>query len=433
MRLKQLLVGATSVIAISSVSSVAFAGAVTSKEDISIKTTGGGIKVKSDNGNSFSIGGRIMYDYDNYDGAFNAANDGDTGSESEFRRLRTNIKGTSGKNWAYKLTLDFEDDDEDDANIDTAYLRYKGFEKVDLTLGRDKLPVGLEELTSSKNITTIERSVVTSDFNILAGKPDFLFSAHANFNNLFLQGSLIDEGNEDDDDADAYSVALRAGGKISLGEDNKFIHLAGSYAKRDFGDEGAVGFETEGGVHAISDDLQVNGDQEYEVDDADQYGLEAALVNGPFSLQGEYFSADFDGDTNGAGDISEADVDVDAFYILGSYFLTGESRPYKGSGKFDKIKPKGPRGAWELVAKYEDGEVDPDASAGDIAGFEGDAEYEVITLGVNWYPNQNLKFMLNYLDIDTDGFNAEDGADTLLDTIGEEDGNAFSLRAQYAF
>ena len=108
-----------------------------------------------------------------------------------------------------------------------------------------------------------------------------------------------------------------------------------------------------------------------------------------------------------------------------SYFLTGESRGYKGGvGKFDKVKPNGPRGAWELVAKYEDGEIDPDNQA-------SESEYEILTLGVNWYATNNVKFMLNYLDIDTDNFDSEDG--TPLETLGEEDGNAISLRAQYAF
>ena len=37
------------------------------KEDITISTTGGGIKVKSSKGNQFKIGGRLMYDYDSYD------------------------------------------------------------------------------------------------------------------------------------------------------------------------------------------------------------------------------------------------------------------------------------------------------------------------------------------------------------------------------
>lgn len=405
--------------------SVVHAGAVTSKEEITIKTTGGGLKIKSDNGNSFAIGGRIMYDYDYYNDVYNADNNGDSGSESEFRRTRINIKGTSGKDWAYKMTVDI---DEGDAEIDTGWLSYQGFENVKLFLGRLKAPVGLEELTSSKWISTIERSLVTSDFNILSGKPDFQFQGQLDLNQFFAQAAFIDEGNEDADTKDSYSVALRGGAQFPLGEeDNKFIHAAASYATRDFGDEGTIGFETEGGVHTLPGDIKVQDDADFEVDDADQIGVEAALIYGPFSVQGEYYSADFDGDTNGAGDVSGVDIDVDAFYILGSWFITGESRGsgYKGGvGKFDKIKPKGTKGAWELVAKYEDGEIDPDNQA-------SESEYDLLTLGVNYYATNNVKFMLNYLDFDTDNFDSEDGVP--LATLGEEDGNAVSFRAQYAF
>ena len=422
MRLIQFLVCATSAIAVTSLSSVAFAGAVTSKEEIAISTTGGGIKIKSDNGNEFSIGGRIMYDYDSYDGAYNADFDGDSGSESEFRRTRLNVKGTSGKNWAYKLTVDI---DEGDAEVDTGYIKYQGFENVDLLLGRLKAPAGLEELTSSKWISTVERTVTTSDFGILSGKPDFQAQAQAHFGNFFGQLALIDEGNEDADTKDSYSLALRAGMHFPFGEDNHFLHAAASYADRDFGDEGTIGFETEGAVHALPGDLKVQDDADFEVDDADQFGVELAYVNGPFSAQGELWTAGFNGDTNGAGDISDTDVDVDSYYALLSYFLTGESRSYKGGvGKFDKIKPKNTKGAWELVAKYEDGEIDPDNQA-------DESEFEILTLGVNWYATNNVKFMLNYLDIDTDNFDSEAG--TSLDVLGEEDGNAVSFRAQYAF
>ena len=350
-----------------------------------------------------------MYDYDSYDGAYNADFDGDSGSESEFRRTRLNVKGTSGENWEYKLTIDI---DEGDAEVDTGYIKYQGFENVDLLLGRLKAPAGLEELTSSKWISTIERTVATSDFGILSGKPDFQFQAQAHTGNFFGQLALIDEGNEDIDTNDAYSWALRAGMYFPLGEDNHFLHAAASYADRDFGDQGTIG-------------IKVQNDADFEVNDADQFGVELAYVNGPFSAQGELWSAGFDGDTNGAGDVSETDVDVDSYYLLLSYFLTGESRSYKsGVGKFDKIKPKGNKGAWELVAKYEDGEIDPDNQA-------DESEFEILTLGVNWYATNNVKFMLNYLDIDTDNFESEDGAS--LDVLGEEDGNAVSFRAQYAF
>ena len=264
---------------------------------------------------------------------------------------------------------------------------------------------------------------------MLSGKPDFQFAAHAHFDPVFLQAAIIDEGNEDVDTQDTYSIALRAGGAFGLFEeaDESFIHGAISYATRDLGDQGTVGFETEGGVHALAGDIKVQDDAEFETDDADQIGVEGAFVYGPWSVQGEYYDVSFDGDTNGAGDISDTDVDVSAFYILGSWFITGESRAsnYKSNvGKFDKIKPKGTNGAWEVVAKYEDGEVDPDNQ-------NSESEYELLTLGVNWYATNNVKFMLNYLDIDTDNWDSEDGVP--LSALGEEDGNAVSFRAQYAF
>ena len=399
--------------------SVAFAGAVTSKEEISISTTGGGIKIKSNNGNSFAIGGRIMYDYDNYDGMYNfeknagsADNSGDTASESEFRRTRINIKGTSGKNWGYMMTIDIDDDDSE-ADIDTAYLEYKGLDFASVRVGRFKAPFGLEELTSSKWISTIERSPAMN-FNFLAGKPDFQVALHGHRGRMFWQTALIDEDQEDDDGADAYSMAGRIGG--SFGQDkNKFVHLAAAYATRDFGNKGtAMRFRSRLGVHTLENrpiDVKDIG-----VDDADQLGLEAAGVFGPFSLQGEYRAADFDKSDSDDG----SDVEVTSYYLQASYTLTGESRSYKSkSGKFDKVKPKGDRGAWELVAKYEDGELDIDS-------MDDETEWELTTIGLNWYANKNVKFMLNYLDGDIENSPTLKAAD-------DEDGNAVSFRAQYAF
>ena len=420
MRLKQLLVATTSAIVITSFSSVAFAGAVTSKEEIAISTTGGGIKVKSDNGNTFNLGGRIMYDYDYFDGAYNSdfTDDrlGNGSSETEFRRTRLEMSGTVANDWGYNLTIDV---DEGDAEIQTGFITYTGFSFADILLGRFKVPFGLEELTSSKWTTTIERSPIT-DFGFLTRQPSFQLALQGRTESLFWGASISDEDNEDDDGQDAYSLAGRIGGHFPVAE-NSFIHLAASYAVRDFGDSGALDFSSNLGVHT-AEDITVAGGTEFGVDDADQFGLEAAGVFGPFILQGEYRSVDFDENDDLA---NASDVDVDGYYIQASYILTGESRVYKsGLGFFDKVKPKGPLGAWELVAKYEDSEIDVD-----IVGDK--AEYSILTLGANWYANNNVKLSLNYLDTDTDNFTSAAGDS--LDAAGESDGEAVSFRVQYAF
>ena len=133
---------------------------------------------------------------------------------------------------------------------------------------------------------------------------------------------------------------------------------------------------------------------------------------------------------------------MDGFYVQAAYTLTGETRGYKsGLGAFAAIKPKDEGGAWEVVARYEDAEVD-------IPGRSLSADLERMVLGVNWYVNKNVKFMLNYVDSEMDGCsggtrtftNTVDGEDDPVseDTFGfsncsDDDGQAFSLRGQYVF
>ena len=53
----------------------------TDGETVTLSTTGGGFKLKSDNGNTFQFGGRLMLDYDTFD--FDGDNIGSEGDTSE--------------------------------------------------------------------------------------------------------------------------------------------------------------------------------------------------------------------------------------------------------------------------------------------------------------------------------------------------------------
>ena len=95
-----------------------------------------------------------------------------------------------------------------------------------------------------------------------------------------------------------------------------------------------------------------------------------------------------------------------------------------------------------MVARYEDADID-------IPGRSLSADLERMVLGVNWYVNQNVKFMLNYVDSEIDGcsetprtFTGGPVSDTDRDEIpggftikkcNNDDGDAFSLRGQYVF
>src|SRR5687768_17180024 len=115
---------------------------------------------------------------------------------------------------------------------------------------------------------------------------------------------------------------------------------------------------------------------------------EAALIFGPFSVQAEYYRT-----WVSAGGASPT---FDGFYVMGSWFITGEHRNYRRStGTIDRTFPNhnftdGGLGAWEVAVRYSHTDLNDDTVSGgrlnDIVG------------GVNWYLNANAKIQFNYVN-----------------------------------
>jgi phosphate-selective porin OprO/OprP len=153
------------------------------------------------------------------------------------------------------------------------------------------------------------------------------------------------------------------------------------------------------------------------VDKVNQYGFETAYQHGALIIQGEYINTEldrFDGNANAS---------YDGWYTFASYMLTGEKRPYSASdAEFGVFNPTSTSGAWEIAIR---------ASSIDLndldAGVEGGSADEY-TLGVNYYPNRNLRFMLNYSRVDHDELADGDG-----DFIGNDDYGILQARFQVVF
>ena len=138
-----------------------------------------------------------------------------------------------------------------------------------------------------------------------------------------------------------------------------------------------------------------------------------------------------------------------------SYLLTGEDASFKGvKPKQDFDLDKGGWGAWELVARYSEINLDNDTfkdAAGRYAA-EGSANTnafadltksaksaETWTLGLNWYLNNNAKVSLNYARTSFDGGALQKGlAQTLNNNAANrshdrDDEDALLARFQVAF
>ena len=139
-----------------------------------------------------------------------------------------------------------------------------------------------------------------------------------------------------------------------------------------------------------------------------KYGVELAGVYGPFSLQGEYMGS------NTKCRTGLPSVDLNGFYVMGSWILTGESRRYSG-GAFSGVSPNRDMGAIEVAARYSTLDLN---DTGVVSG----GKMENITLGANWHINRSVRMMLNYVRVNADALGPR-----------SDDPNIFQLRVQANF
>lgn len=423
------LTGAAAALGLALGSLTASAGTVTSKgKDLEIDTTGG-FKVRTtDDEFSFNLGGRIMWDVDHYDGAFNTAGlparkQGDAVTSNNLRRARIELKGTVYTDWEYIFAYNLSNGADDGANnagessINDAGIAYKGWKGHKFFIGRGKEPFGLEELTSSKWISTPERSMFWDSTDVDSQSEWGL--RYDGYGGMFTwQVGIFDTGVASTSGNDSTAKT----GRITIApvaEDGNVVHFGVAMSQR-----ARAGRSESDLINPSAGISDIGGNNGLRVNlapadsDDDLLGLEALWISGPFSLQAEYFNRDID-----VGTVGAMDQEVDAWYLQGTYTLTGESRGYKkNAGVADKIKPKGKRGAIELVLKYDS--IEADTGSALTAAGSSKPEVDAITLGANWYVNKNIKFALTYTDTSSDNVVAA-GLD--------DSGDAILLRTQIAF
>jgi phosphate-selective porin OprO and OprP len=348
-----------------------------------------GLQFDSNDGSiKLNIGGRVHNDYAVFaeDGSIERRLGEDFKDGTEFRRSRLYFSGTVYDDIDFKLQYDFAGGD---ADLKDAYIRLRNVPYVgSVRVGQFKEPFSLEELSSSNNITFMERSLVNTfapSRNTGVMFNGVLFDKRMTWaTGVFRQTDSFGDGTGGRD----YNVTARLTG-LPVYEDGgkKLVHLGVSYTHQNYEDD-TIRFRSRPEAH-LAPRLVDTGD--FSAEYGDFIGAEAAWVNGPFSLQGEYVHAFFEG-----RDVRVGDPSFWAASIQASYFLTGEHRPYKtSSGAFGRVRPlknfgrDGGPGAWEVAARYSYLNLNDD-------GVKG-GRLRDLTFGLNWYLNPSVRTMWNYV------------------------------------
>jgi phosphate-selective porin OprO/OprP len=366
------------------------------------------------------------------------------------RRARLGIEGTFFKNTDYKFEYDFtRGNGTTAAGVTDAFIRQNFSKPFSVKFGAFKEPFSLEEATSNRYLTFIQRNMIVDTFvdnlntyklgiganysadrwqigtsfqtepvgNNIVGQSTNSTTFGAGTGTTNTNGGVNRSGGTGDT---SWEANARVSGTPWKADNTKFLHVgaSGSYMSinNQYNNDGTF---SNGGVQFVANPntnvdrsavlntgLMTSGARTsataHQADHLTRFGAESALVYGPFSTQVEYIQTD----VSGKG--YTKDESLNGYYGYATYFLTGESRNYRSkTGSWDRIKPshnfdlKGGLGAWEVAGGYDYINLNSGAIKG---GRASTAKF-----GLNWYPNSHVRVMANYihvLDINTQGVNS---------------------------
>ncbi len=345
---------------------------------------------------SFTFGGRVHHDWAFYsaDPALEAAAGGFEDG-TELRRARLYFAGTLHDRFELKAEYELAGGEVTARDVYVGLIKLPGVGGV--RVGHFKEPISLEELHSTNYPIFMEKGLPVEAFAPSRNSGVMIHRGEKRFS--LAAGAFLDT---DDLAVSADGGAWAFTGRATAlpwrpdGGDG-FLHLGLAASERDPA-LGSARFRSRPDSH-LAPRLIDSGT--LAADSVRLVGLELAWVRGPLTVQAEHLRANVD---RPAG----SDPDLSGSYVIASWFLTGESRPYRTStATYDRLRVLRPLGtgpgAWEVAARWSDLDLSEVAGAGQAEDW---------TLGVNWYAYSNVRVMLNLVRAELAGVGEVDVVQT---------------------
>jgi phosphate-selective porin OprO and OprP len=440
-----------------------------------------GITYETPDGNfSFTPTGRVHADYRVFDyneGSNNPAPAGvgnsipnagaNIGADTfDIRRARIGFKTKYKEFYEAELNADIStgaNTSVTSTNWDVAYFNVAWWKQAQFRFGLFKMPMNLEEVTSSNNIDFMERSYV----NALAPQKEIGAMVHGvpytgiTYALAVSNGSGAKQAETDirEDGKDVIGrVTANFAEMMSVPNKEAIYHVGLSYSQGNQ-PQGVVGVngraESRGATFFRAPTLANGAPGGFQDIDRTRIGVEGAVAINNFKVQGEWLQQNNDFKTN----TRSYDLDTNAWYAEALWAITGEKYAdgYKNGvmGSIKPIKDFDPAtfsgGAWEIGVRFNkfdasdydtlgvaiqtggavtDASFGANAAATKAAGF---SEAKSYTAGIKFLPNSNMRFMLNYVKTDFDNVIGGATGGVIVNNKRVDDEKALLMRAQWMF
>ncbi len=342
----------------------------------------GAPRLGSTDGWSIKPRGRLQYDIGHVERPAGAGGTG-FGSGDALRRARFGVEGTMPGGFGFAIDLETAGGNDELAD---AYLTWKASPQATLTLGQHNNFQALEELTSSRFTSFVERAAFTDAF---AFNRRLGLSLAWTRGPITAQAGLFSGNIQELDEPDGE--ALRLDGRLvyapRLGDAQ--LHVGGSLHWRGRSAAAAAALPLRYRQRPLVNftDLRFVATPSLPVEGETGFGVEAAMIRGPLHAAAEAHWLNADTTTPGLSPTFFGS------YVELGWFLTGESRGYRGA-RWDRTTVRRPIesgrgfGAVQLNLRYDHLDLDSDGIAG--------GTQNAFQAGLTWIPTDHVRFLVNY-------------------------------------
>lgn len=291
----------------------------------------------------------------------------------------------------FKVQGDFGDGT---AQLQDAFVGFKGGDELNARVGQFKEPFWLEEFVSRRFIDFDQRSFMSKfapgrDVGaMIFGKP---------FGGFFKYelGIFNGQGKNSTDANDQKEAAVRLTFYPLSGGDGAFKKLQIGISGTRSWQSGAFGSvsnpETNTTIIAMNVNVTQNGERV-------RKGVEFLLPVGPFALSGEYGLVDMK--LLRTTTEAESDIGLMGGYVAATYLMTGETKEYGTRVRpANPFNPKeGKWGAFEIAARYSTIEAEDDLIDKEFAAAGTTTQKATgYTIGINWWLLANVRVTVDYV------------------------------------